>query len=37
MRQISDQIQKELSIENVSLIKKYDREMVSQSMATAVT
>jgi len=35
MNQINNQIARELSRENVSLIKKYDREMVSQSMATA--
>ncbi|EIJ66700.1 hypothetical protein BD31_I2161 [Candidatus Nitrosopumilus salaria BD31] len=28
MRQISDQIERELSSENIALIKKYDREMV---------
>lgn len=35
MSQINNQITRELSSENVSLIKRYDREMVSQSMATA--
>ena len=35
MKQIIDQIERELSSENVSLITRYDREMVSQSMATA--
>jgi 5-bromo-4-chloroindolyl phosphate hydrolysis protein len=35
MRQINDQIERELSSENTTLIKRYDREMVSQSMATA--
>jgi len=35
MNQINNQIERELSSENVSLIKRYDREMVSQSMAVA--
>jgi len=35
MNQINNQIQRELSFENVSLIKRYDREMVSQSIAIA--
>ena len=35
MKQINDQIERELSSENTTLIKRYDREMVSQSMATA--
>ncbi|HSB83925.1 MAG TPA: hypothetical protein VLD64_05505 [Nitrosarchaeum sp.] len=35
MRQINDQITRELSPENAELIKKYDREMTSQSMAVA--
>ena len=35
MRQINDQISRELSPENTKLIKKYDREMVSQSIVVA--
>ena len=35
MNQINNQIERELSSENVSLIKRYDREMVSQSIAIA--
>ncbi len=35
MRQINDQITRELSPENSELIKKYDRAMTSQSMAVA--
>ena len=35
MKQVNDQITRELSPENAELIKKYDREMVSQSMAIA--
>lgn len=35
MKQVNNQIDQELSFENISLIKKYDREMVSQSIAIA--